>query len=69
MSERKLKVIGRVGKCVTEGCENFGRLGKVNRKKIVCGMCGNKLEKYVLVEPREEVRIWTIRLLIGGEQI
>ena len=67
MSERELKVIGRVGKCVTEGCKNFGRLGKVNKKKRVCGMCGYKLEVYVLVEPKEKVRIWTVQFVVGGE--
>lgn len=65
MSERKLRVIGRVGKCVTETCKNFGKLGKY--KDGFCKMCGNKVEKYVLVEPRMGVREWTVQFVVGGE--
>ena len=63
MSERELKVIGRVGKCVTEGCVNFGKLGKYN--KGYCKRCGRKVKGFVLVEPREEVKEWTVIVQIG----
>ena len=51
MSERKLKVVRRIGKCMNEGCKNFGRfvrVSKVDGRK--CGSCGNKRKVFVIVE-------------------
>ena len=63
MSERNLRVIGRVGKCETAICKNFGKLGKY--KDGFCKMCGSKVKGFVLVEKREEEKIWTVIVQIG----
>lgn len=63
MSENKLKVVGRVGKCVTATCKNYGKLGKY--KDGFCKMCGRKVQGFVLVEKRKEERIWTVVVQMG----
>lgn len=67
MEVKEMKVVGRVGKCENEKCKNYGRLGKY--KEGFCRMCGKEVKKYVLVERKEEEKVWKVEFYLEGKRV